>query len=431
MTIEMSNPARAPYRTAGMLLLLLAALLLVSCSAPAPEPTQPPQPTEAPEIGQTITLITPDAGNLDTAESAKYQIQTRLTDFKLLGPSDGIAWGVTRNTLRIYMTRDNGLTWVNISPSQGIQFAASLQYGKNIYFTDPQNGWIIRSAFGMMESVILNTSDGGASWKVSALPDGNKPASLYFVTPASGWLLNTWDSSRFKESKALYTTEDGGASWRIVMHNEHYTPGTPNPAIPMNGVLSGQHFRNSNSGLAVLQTSGIPSVYLTDDGGVTWEPSALLEAGGLPERCSVITAGNPVFFNAAEGWFPAGCVSEKEGTVSHYGYFTDSYGKEWTLVPFALDAQSGVNRGQAPFFIDYRTGWTIVDGVVYRTLDQGKTWRQLPESGVLQAQLEQFPEMVKLQFITRDVGWLLIEKKEDRRSILLQTTNGGVNWRVM
>lgn len=74
-----------------LLVVLLSLLILSACSSsPAPEPTQPPQPTEAPEEGQTITLITPDAKNLVNKDTPKYQIQTRLTDFRLLTDSAGL-----------------------------------------------------------------------------------------------------------------------------------------------------------------------------------------------------------------------------------------------------------------------------------------------------------------------------------------------------
>lgn len=130
----------------------------------SPEPTQQPQPTEAPEEGQTITLITPDANHIDNDSAPKYQIQTRLTDFQLLSESEGLT-GVTKNELRLYLTRDNGATWANISPAPNVQFLSNPVYGKGIFFTDPSHGWIIRSAFGATETIVLRTTDGGKAGK--------------------------------------------------------------------------------------------------------------------------------------------------------------------------------------------------------------------------------------------------------------------------
>lgn len=79
-----------------ILMLILLAWVVTACSSPPPEPTQQPQPTEAPEEGQTITLITPDANHIDNDSAPKYQIQTRLTDFQLLSESEGLAWGLPK-----------------------------------------------------------------------------------------------------------------------------------------------------------------------------------------------------------------------------------------------------------------------------------------------------------------------------------------------
>lgn len=98
---------------------------------------------------------------------------------------------------------------------------------------------------------------------------------------------------------------------------------------------------------------------------------------------------------------------------------------------FGRPALSGMNRNVAPDFLNAMTGWSLEGNLLYKTVDQGVTWTALPASTVLQSKLLEYPEVVKLQFISSDVGWLLISKEEERRSILLQTTNGGESWRVM
>lgn len=158
-------------KTAGLkairfvMLIILLAWVVSACSSPSPEPPTQPQPTESPEEGQTITLITPDVGNVTDESAPKYQIQTRLTDFQLLSESEGLAWGVTKNELRLYMTRNNGATWANISPAPNVQFLSNPVYGKGIFFTDPNHGWIIKNAFGSTETIVLRTIDGGRAGK--------------------------------------------------------------------------------------------------------------------------------------------------------------------------------------------------------------------------------------------------------------------------
>lgn len=413
---------------------LLTLLILSACSSPSPEPSQPPQPTEAPEEGQTITLITPDAQNIDNEKSTpKYQIQTRLTDFRLLNNAVGLAWGVTKNELRIYMTMDNGKTWTNISPSSNVQFLSNPVYGKDIFFTDPSNGWIIRSASGHTETVVLRTTDGGSSWKISSFPDANAISSIYFNSPTHGWLMTSWDAKATKESKALYATNDGGAIWSLVMQNEQYNPNLPNNTIPISGVITGMVFKDFGHGFVTLQTGALPKIYMTKDGGVTWNQGPEFLVNEQFRGCDRVITGEPDFFDKASlnGWMSGGCQKDKEGSITYNGYFTANGGENWKFVTFGLGAQTGINRHIAPAFLNAQLGWTLKKDVLYKTTNQGKTWTALPASGVLQSKLAEYPEIVKLQFVSTEVGWLLIEKKEDRKSILLQTTNGGLSWRVM
>ncbi|MBT2287859.1 hypothetical protein J7E73_01695 [Paenibacillus albidus] len=421
-------------RAWGLLtMVLLAMLTLSACSSSPPEPSSTPQPTEAPEEGQTITLITPDAQNLDNENTPKYQIQTRLTDFQLLSESEGIAWGVTKNELRLYMTRDNGKTWVNISPATTMQFLSNPVYGREIFFTDLNNGWIIRSSVGNLETIVLRTKDRGETWKVSALSDQNSISSIYFDSPARGWLLTAWDSTLNKQSKALHATTDGGATWELVMQNEQYNPTIPNPVIPLEGVTTGMIFKDNMHGFVTLQTGALPKIYKTNDGGVSWEPGPAFTVNERYAGCDRVLTGKPEFFRSGKGmgWMPVGCQKEKENSITYHGYFTANGGQNWKFTTFNFGARTGINRHITPTFLDAQTGWVLEGNTLYQTHNQGLTWEALPASSVLQSKLLEYPEIVKIQFFSAEVGWLLIEKKENRRSILLQTTNGGVSWRVM
>lgn len=426
-------------KTAGLkairmiIMLFLIAWMVSACSSSPPETSHQPQPTEAPEEGQTITLITPDESLNENEDTPKYQIQTRLTDFQLLSESEGLAWGVTKNELRLYMTRNNGKTWVNISPSPNVQFLSNPVYGKGIYFTDPNHGWIIRSAYGSTETIVLRTVDGGQSWKISSIGDANAVTSVYFHSPTQGWLMTSWNATSNKENKALYSTTDGGATWEEIMQNEQYNPNLPNQSLPFAGVTTGMIFRNSTNGFVTLQTGALPKMFVTQDGGQSWNLGPTFLVNDYLKDCDRVITGKPEFFdkNKTNGWMSVGCQKDKDKSIAYHGYFTANGGANWKFAPFGLKAQTGVNRQIAPTFLNSQTGWMILGDVLYHTANQGETWLPLTESGVLQSKLLEYPEIVKLQFFSEDVGWLLIEKKEDKRSILLQTTNGGISWRVM
>lgn len=120
---------------------LVLVLLLTACTSEMP-PAAAPVQDDPSEEGQTITVINPESsenqGNpaATSAENKnnRYQIQTRLTDFQLLSATTGLAWGNTRNELRLYITEDNGKTWTNISPAASVPFSTTPEYGKDIFF---------------------------------------------------------------------------------------------------------------------------------------------------------------------------------------------------------------------------------------------------------------------------------------------------------
>ena len=138
------------------------AALLAACTDTGQTPVAEP-PQEQDEIGntgQTLTVVPPDNSTQTTTDTAEYQIQTRLTDFQLLNDNGGLAWGVTRNALRLYYTQDQGVTWTNISPSENVQFPANPQYGQSIYFVDRTHGWIVREGLGGTDTMVLRTNNG-------------------------------------------------------------------------------------------------------------------------------------------------------------------------------------------------------------------------------------------------------------------------------
>lgn len=70
-------------------------------------------------------------------------------------------------------------------------------------------------------------------------------------------------------------------------------------------------------------------------------------------------------------------------------------------------------------------------GKTYYTKDAGKTWKALPTSEVLENILKEYPEIVKLQMVSSKLGWILVENTDAKRSLLLQTVDGGVRWKVL
>ncbi|GAA0379663.1 hypothetical protein GCM10008933_08520 [Paenibacillus motobuensis] len=421
------------------MIVTVAGMLLTACSSNSPAVDPKDQAGELSEEGQTLTVINPDsvgskpAANSPANETQKYEIQTRLTDFQLLGDSTGLAWGTTRSELRLYMTNDSGETWANISPATSVLFSSNPQYGKDIYFVSPTHGWIIRNFSESGEAIVLRTIDGGVTWKMTSLPKANEVASVFFINEDRGWILTIDNSQKNDTTKTLYLTNNGGASWIKVMSSPLFPTGPEaTNATPIQSNSVSMTFSSEKLGYISAIEFGHPEFYVTRNGGVSWNKSDQFFDMSKYKNCSSFLTGTPTFFNNSDiGWIPVGC--SRDDAVKYNGYFTHDGGKTWAYAPFDIDWITETNKGAAPFFINSLEGWNIRNGAVYHTTNQGKTWTALPVNGKLHDVMTDlaYNQVVKLQFFTAKFGWLLVAKSDGKRSLLMQTTDGGRSWRVL
>lgn len=417
---------------------LVMTLLLTACTSEPPSASAPAQDEPA-EEGQTITVINPQSsenqGNPAAAPAEnnnnRYQIQTRLTDFQLLSATTGLAWGCTRNELRLYITEDNGKTWKNISPAASVPFPTTPEYGKDIFFLDPDHGFIVRNPAGSGDTIVLRTTDGGATWKVTSFPGNGEVKAMVFADSANGWILSE-GNSRANGQRSLYATDDGAQSFEALLGGTDPVSllSSDNPSgIP--GIHPSMAFTSPLRGFVGEIKDGLPTLYVTQNGGLTWTKNEQFFSLDKYTTCDSFTIGTVSFFpgNVREGWIPVGC--SRGNSTKFNGYFTEDAGNTWTLAPFKLSWQTGLNEKLAPTFLNRNEGWTILDSTVYYTSDQGASWEPLPDSEKLIETLKGYPEIVKLQFFNSRVGWLLVAKEDQKRSLLLQTKDGGRSWQVL
>lgn len=416
--------------------IFLLSIILSSCSSSNAVPVATSeQADDLTEQGQVLNVVTPDTvkfnSNKDTQQ--KYQIQTRLTDFHLIKGTTGLAWGLTRNALRMYQTEDNGKTWINVSPAANVKFGANIKYGTDVFFIDSQNGWIIRNAQGTTETVLLRTVNGGRNWSISSIPGVENIIDINFTSIDRGWIMASSQTSMGKEEKTLFRTDNGGAQWKKVMQNSGTlaTASNTTKSIPHRGYVMGMDFIDPLHGFITTKDLGIPKLYTTEDAGATWSNESKFFDRTKFGSCSNYFTEGPQFFtdSSSKGWMPIGCTL---GSSSKFnGYFTTDSGQTWEFTPFNLEWSQGVNQYLPPVFINDREGWMLQDVSIYHTLNRGKSWSRLPQSTILEQQLEIHPVVVKMEFITSDIGWILLENSDTKRSLLLQSVNGGSSWEVL
>ncbi|CAM2778927.1 hypothetical protein PASE110613_00300 [Paenibacillus sediminis] len=418
------------FKLLGAMLIVL--VLLSACSSNKTDAPLVRQEDEALDEGQTLTVVTPEPSKQNEQQS-KYQIQTKLTDFHLFSDHSGLAWGVTRNALRLYVTEDDGKEWTDISPAASVQFPSVPEYGKTLFFLDRQNGWIIRNALGTSESVVLHTTDGGLHWKITSLPNSTNVIAIDFVSLKRGWVMTSADSAMGRQEKALLRTNDGGSIWKKTMQNTGYFKAEAPTlyAIPQTGYLVGMTFTNNVRGFALTMEMRSPRLYKTEDGGRTWTSISSFESEPSLQTCDALQVRSPQLWDSegVKGLITVGC---KRGDETKFiNFVTSDSGVHWNNANISLGWQSGVNEEVPPTFLNEMEGWYIEQGAVYHTVNQGLIWTILPESRILKDRIADYPSIVKLQFISSNVGWLLIENAEKKRSLLLQTRDGGFSWKVL
>ncbi|MGZ0041461.1 WD40/YVTN/BNR-like repeat-containing protein [Paenibacillus ottowii] len=403
---------------------LLTGILLTACSTEIPKTVTKPPIEEPDDQGQTITInppITPKAGD----PNAKYVVQTRIANFHLIDNNKGLVWGVTRNELRLYDTHDGGKTWNNISPSENVQFQDKLEYGKDISFTDSRHGWVVRQNLDQTATVILRTADGGQSWDVSALPSGAHVSSIQYVNPTTGWIMAYTKLNERDQQKMLYHTTDGGATWNKVAQSSGMTSSKSGSGLPDQGSMAGMSFSLDNQGFVAINMDSKVKLYKTTNQGKTWTPVAN-SMQGCPQ--SKAEAQQSLEGNSSSFWIPVLCYGDKG--VKYSGLFTNNTGTQWNDVFLGLSSNSSsITPGRT--FLSDKEGWVLTDNGMSRTMDGGKTWISLKGNKVLPSKLKDYPRSVKLRFASSSVGWLLLERLDDKKSLLLKTTDGGVNWKIL
>ena len=366
---------------------------------------------EVTAITGTIPTATPLLGTQKTkyTDFSSFQIQ----DVDLISSQDG--WVLQGN--RLLITADGGETWHVITPDLD---DAVIQ---DIKFINPALGWVaaLRVNSNLSQKFeIYQTMNGGVTWVSHPFPVSMAEVSrvhLEFIDEQTGWaILRIKTGSSFSLGR-LFATLDGGITWE-----ERNTP-MGEPVV----------FVDVNNGWMVGGPAG-NQIYQTPDGGHTWYPQKL---PNLPDGHAYI--GQPVFGTPKNGVLPVTLFSLPRSSLLLYT--TEDGGKLWRLsrnIELSPDFEAGA---AIPF-----------------NLNSGRWWAATPDSNNLltSTSLAYEPErasttglppgVVKLDYVTSEVGWALIQDNQcygdkipekawepnafycrsDTR--LYQTNDGGTQW---
>ncbi len=347
-------------------------------STPLPSPTPAPSPTSAP--GRKITL----------------------TSIHMTNATTGWAQGPAVKAWRIWRTTDGGLHWQDVTPPSAPTAAREMA----TYYLNASVAWVVAQD----GTAIFRTTNGGQTWQKTPLHERYLGGQLTFINQQDGWLLISQGFAAGSEGVDLLRTTDGGASWTRVSTTgaQHNTAGT----IPFSGQKTGISFLNANTGW-MTGTEPAPNfswLYVTHDGGVTWQHQTLPLPPSSGEAQHVLMP--PTFFNAQDGVLPDQFGAAIDVYVTHNG------GATWQATPQIPTTASNIID-----FIDAGHGWATNGTTLLATSDGAQHWTRLPASHV-------FHDVTSLDFVSSDIGWA-ISQPTSGSPALLETTNGGRTWSII
>jgi photosystem II stability/assembly factor-like uncharacterized protein len=211
---------------------------------------------------------------------------------------------------RIYRTQDGGITWRQVLDEKraGIFFDA-------IAFWDRKHGMVLSDPVDG-RFALFRTDDGGVTWQPlppsvlpTALPNEGAFAASNSCLTAQGE-NNVWFATGGATVARVFRSVDRGRSWSVAETPMH-------PANASSGIFS-LAFQDAKNGIAVggdyahPESSDLPNILLTSDGGATWRIGALTTPRGMylssvaklpflaPQR--FVAVGIKGFLKSGDGW---------------------------------------------------------------------------------------------------------------------------------
>ena len=381
--------------------LILCALILSSCNISVtsfPVPTAPAvKATELPPTPYPDTPAPP-------AISAPLIESPALIDIHFFNELDG--WGITETY--IVRTNDGGITWYDVTPPDLEEVGSTVE----TFILDKDHAWVQKPDFNNFPNngLLYHTADGGLTWSISSTPFSG--GDLSFIDLNNGWMLADLGVGAGSNAVAVFQTIDGGATWTQTYTND---PNNPEAAdsLPLGGLKSDLVPINMQTAWVggVIYSPGTFYLYRTDDGGTSWAPVGLqLPEGGENFELG-IDRDQMQFVSADAGFLVLRMSGDSTQTAV---YVTNDGGVTWTLTP-TLIPQAGKSD-----FLSAQEAAIYNGEQFYVTRDAARTWTTVSPDIVFG------DSFVTMDFVDPNSGWL-VSAAADKHS-LYRTHDGGATW---
>jgi photosystem II stability/assembly factor-like uncharacterized protein len=383
--------------------LFALALVLSACNISVTSfPAAPGQPVEPPtEIPPTPVPDTP----APPAINAPLVESPALVEIQFLNDLDG--WGVTET--QIVRTNDGGITWYNVTPPDLTETGSTVE----TFILDKEHAWVQKPDFNNFPNngLLYRTIDGGLTWTISSTPFSG--GDLSYIDVNNGWMLADLGVGAGSNAVAVFQTSDGGATWTQTYTNDPNLPDAGD-SLPLGGIKSDLVPLNMQTAWVSGVTYAPGTVYLfrSDDGGHTWTlVNPELPAGAENFELGV-DRDQMKFFSAKDGFLVVRMSGDSTQTAV---YTTNDAGNTWTLTPTLIP-----NAGASEFLSAEEA--IIYNGEqFYVTRDAARTWSTVSPNIVFG------DSFASMNFVNLNIGWVITVDPASHRS-LYRTNDGGTTW---
>ena len=383
------------------LIVCIVAFVLAGCNISVTSfPVSPEAPAENTEIPPTPYPDTP----APPAIAAQPVESPAFVDMQFLNELDG--WGVTESY--IVRTNDGGITWYNVTPPDLEEAGSSVA----TFILDKDHAWVQKPDFNNFPNngLLYHTADGGLTWGISSTPFSG--GDLSFLDANNGWMLADLGVGAGSNAVAVFQTTDGGATWTQTYTND---PNNPEAAdsLPLGGIKADLVPINMQTAWVggVVYSPGTVYLYRTDDGGQTWVQVSLELPQGAENFELGIDRDQLHFVSATDGFLIVRMSGDSTQTAV---YVTKDGGETWTLTPTLIP-----EAGQSDFLSAEEV--ILYNGEqFYTTRDAARTWVTVSPDIVFG------DSFALLDFVDPNNGWIVTVT--DEHHSLYRTQDGGVTW---
>lgn len=208
---------------------------------------------------------------------------------------------------KIFVTRDGGRIWRDTRIYNPDDFKNGTPEFLSVRFTDKKRGFVVGSVLNrggnVVDSLVLQTNDGGETWFRVVVPFKRELFHLDFNGSSHGWIVG--------DRGMILHTNDGGKNWQVQ------NSGTER-------ALYNVDFRDDEEGYVV---GGYGTILRTEDGGKNWElvktnfPATFLRVDFADDKNGWIVGYDGTILRSSDKgktWVK----QESQTTANLYGLFT-------------------------------------------------------------------------------------------------------------